>query len=163
MIQTSFITNILELRQQQHNNPASWITRPGHHPPSCIFLLFVQPTLWFWCQANNKATKAGQGFPYATCNNHSRLLFRLWTEPVWSWCYSLEKFSCRGWCVVLSTVHKVFVWPKFTQPSEWTNFPHATLCVWLIEMMAKTFWRNYDINNLTQDYRKEKEESKETM
>ena len=30
-------------------------------------------------------------------------------------------------------------------------------------MMAKSFWRHYDINNLTQDYRKEKEESKETM
>ena len=30
-------------------------------------------------------------------------------------------------------------------------------------MMAKSFWRHYDINNLTPDYRKEKEESKETM
>ncbi len=30
-------------------------------------------------------------------------------------------------------------------------------------MMAKLFWRHYDINNLTQEYRKEKEESKETM
>ena len=30
-------------------------------------------------------------------------------------------------------------------------------------MMAKSFWRHYDINNLTQDYRKEEEESKETM
>ena len=30
-------------------------------------------------------------------------------------------------------------------------------------MMAKSFWRHYDINNLAQDYRKEKEESKETM
>ena len=29
--------------------------------------------------------------------------------------------------------------------------------------MAKSFWRRYDINNLTQDYRKEKEESKEMM
>ena len=36
-------------------------------------------------------------------------------------------------------------------------------CVWLSEMMAKSFWRHYDINNLTQDYRKVKEESKETM
>ena len=36
-------------------------------------------------------------------------------------------------------------------------------CVWLNEMMAKSFWRHYAINNLTQDYRKEKEESKETM
>ena len=30
-------------------------------------------------------------------------------------------------------------------------------------MMAKSFWRHYDINNLTQNYRKEKVESKETM
>ena len=74
-----------------------------------------------------------------------------------------EKFNCRGWCVELSAVHKVFGLPKFPQQSEWTNFPHATLCVWLSEMMAKSFWRHYDINNLTQDYRKEKEESKETM
>ena len=57
-------------------------------------------------------------------------------------------------CVVLTAVHKVSGWP---------NFPHATLCVWLNEMMAKSFRRHYDINNLTQDYRKEKEESKETM
>ena len=56
------------------------------------------------------------------------------------------------------------VWvAKVPQPSEWTNFPHATVCVWLNEMMAKSFWRRYDINNLTQDYRKEKEQSRETM
>jgi len=30
-------------------------------------------------------------------------------------------------------------------------------------MMAKSFCCHYDINNLTQDYTKEKEESKETM
>ena len=36
-------------------------------------------------------------------------------------------------------------------------------CVSINEMMTKSFWRHYDINNLTQDYRKEKEESKETM
>ena len=49
-------------------------------------------------------------------------------------------------------------------PTERVNeFPHATLCVSINEMMAKSFWRHYDINNLTQDYRKEKEESKETM
>ena len=30
-------------------------------------------------------------------------------------------------------------------------------------MMAKLFRRHYDINNLTQDYRKVKEESKETV
>ena len=28
---------------------------------------------------------------------------------------------------------------------------------------AKSFWRHCDIHNLTQDYRKEKEESMETM
>ena len=30
-------------------------------------------------------------------------------------------------------------------------------------MMVKSFWRHYDINNLTQDYRKEQVEWKETM
>ena len=56
------------------------------------------------------------------------------------------------------------VWvAKVPQPSEWTNFPHATVCVWLNEMMAKSFWRHYDIDNLTQGYRKVKEESKEAM
>ena len=30
-------------------------------------------------------------------------------------------------------------------------------------MMAKSFWRHYNINNLTNDYRKVKEESKEAM
>ena len=30
-------------------------------------------------------------------------------------------------------------------------------------MMAISFWRHYDINNLTSKYRKEKEETKETM
>ena len=56
------------------------------------------------------------------------------------------------------------VWvAEVPQPSEWTNFPHATLGVWLNKMIAKSFWRHYDISNLTQDYRKVKEESKETM
>ena len=55
----------------------------------------------------------------------TRLLFCLWTNPLWRWCYSLGKFNCRAWCVVLSAVHKVFGWPKFTQPSEWTNFPQS--------------------------------------
>ena len=60
-------------------------------------------------------------------------------------------------------IDKVFGWPKFLQPSEWTNFPHATLCVWLNDRMAKSVGRHDDINNLTQDYRKVKEESRETM
>ena len=30
-------------------------------------------------------------------------------------------------------------------------------------MMAKSFWRHYDINNLRSKYRQGKEESKETM
>ena len=56
------------------------------------------------------------------------------------------------------------VWVAEVPPTERVDeFPHATLCVWLNEMMTKSFWRHYDINNLTQDYRKEKEESKETM
>ena len=130
---------------------------------SMSVLTFVQPTLWFCCQVNSKAHKVGQVFPYTACNNHSCLLFSLWTDPFWSWCYSLEKFKYRGWCVVLSAVHKVFGWPKFPQLREWMNFPHATLCVWISEMMAKSFWCHYDITNLTQDYRKEKEQSKETM
>ena len=49
------------------------------------------------------------------------------------------------------------------QPSEWTNFPHATLCVWLNERMAKSVGRHDDINNQMQDCRKVKEESRETM
>ena len=53
-------------------------------------------------------------------------------------------------------------WPKFPQPSEWTNFPHATLSVSLNQMMAKYFDVIKISNNLTQDYRKVKEESKET-
>ena len=28
------------------------------------------------------APKVGQVFPYAACNNHSRLLFSLWTDPL---------------------------------------------------------------------------------
>ena len=43
------------------------------------------------------------------------------------------------------------------------EFPPSQPCVWLNEMMAKSLSRHYDINNLTQDYRTEKEESKETM
>ena len=60
----------------------------------------------------------------------------------------------------------MFGWPKFPPPSEWMNFPQATLCVWLNEMMAKSFrviQRHYDINNLTQDYRKENKELKEIL
>ena len=103
-------------------------------PTVCRSLLSVQPTLWFCCQANSKAPKVGQVFLYAACSNHSRLLFSLRTDPLWSWCYNLEKFNCRGWCVVLSAwcvvlsaVHKVVGWPKFSQLSEWLNFPQATL------------------------------------
>ena len=51
-------------------------------------------------------------------------------------------------------------WPKFPQPSEWTNFLHATLCLaqWNDGKIILT-----SLRYLTQDYRKEKEESKETM
>ena len=51
-------------------------------PTVCQSLLSVQPTLWFCCRANNKAPKVVQAFPYATCNNHSHLLFSLWTDPL---------------------------------------------------------------------------------
>ena len=37
-------------------------------PAVCWSLLSVQPTLWFCCQANSKAPKIEQVFPYATCN-----------------------------------------------------------------------------------------------
>ena len=41
-------------------------------PTVCWSLLFVQPTLRFFvCQANSKAPKVEQFFPYATSNNHS--------------------------------------------------------------------------------------------
>ena len=43
------------------------------------------------------------------------------------------------------------------------EFPPCQPRVWLNEITAKSFWRHYDINNLTQDYRKVKEESNETM
>ena len=53
------------------------------------------------------------------------------------------------------------VWVAEVPPTERVDeFPYATLCVWLNE---KSFWHHYDINNLTQDYRKVKEESKETV
>ena len=53
------------------------------------------------------------------------------------------------------------VWVAEVPPTERVDeFPP---CVWLNELMAKAFWRHYDINHMTQDYRKEKEESKETM
>ena len=48
-------------------------------------------------------------------------------------------------------------------PRTPTNFHHATLCVWLIENDGKIILTSLPYHNLTQDYRKEKEESKETM
>ena len=62
-----------------------------------------------------QASKTGHVFPYAAFTSRSRLLFSLWTDPLWSWCYGLEKFNCWGWWVVLSAVHKVFGWPQFPQ------------------------------------------------
>ena len=54
------------------------------------------------------------------------------------------------------------VWVAEVPPIERVDeFPPCYLCVWLNETMAKSFWRHYDINNLTQDYRKK--EAKETM
>ena len=56
------------------------------------------------------------------------------------------------------------VWLAEVPPTKrMDEFPNATLCVWLNETMEKSFWRHCDINNLMQDYRKVKEESKETM
>ena len=40
-------------------------------PTVCRSLLFVQPTLRVFYQANSKSPKVEQVFPYATCNNHS--------------------------------------------------------------------------------------------
>ena len=74
-----------------------WTSKQRRSANSTRSLLFVQPTLLVTI---------------------TRLLFCLWTDPLWSWCYSLEKFNCRGWCVVLSAAHKVFGWSKFPQPSE---------------------------------------------
>ncbi len=56
------------------------------------------------------------------------------------------------------------VWMSEVPPTERVDefLSYHPVC-WLNEMMAKPFWRHYDINNLTQDYRKVKEESKETM
>ena len=54
------------------------------------------------------------------------------------------------------------VWVAEVPPTEGVDeFPPCHPM--LNKMMAKSFWRRYDINNLTQDYRKVKEESKETM
>ena len=56
------------------------------------------------------------------------------------------------------------VWVAEVPPTKRVDeFPPCHPCVWLNEMMAKSFWRHYDINNLTQDYRNVKQESKETM
>ena len=50
----------------------------------------------------------------------------------------LQFGKVQSWGLMRSIEYssQVFGWPKFPQPSEWTNFPHATLCVWLNEMMA---------------------------
>ena len=57
-------------------------------------------------------------------------------------------------------------WVQFTRCLGVRSSPNQasgriSQCVWLNEVMAKSFWRHYDINNLTQDYRKK--EAKETM
>ena len=61
-------------------------------------------TLWFCCQVARLPEDRFSGHTLLvtiTC-----LLFCLWTDPLWSCCYSLEKFNCRGWCVEQSAVHK---------------------------------------------------------
>ena len=86
-------------------------------------------TLWFCCQANSKAPKIWQVSPYATCNSHSCLLFYLWTDTLWNWCYSLEKFNCRGGCVVLSAVHKAEV-PQTEQVDKFLPCHPMCLAQW---------------------------------
>ena len=80
----------------------------------------------------------------------TRLLFCLWTDPLWSWCYSLEKFNRGGWCVVLSTVHKVFGWPKFPQPSNgWISpMPHYVFG------SMKWWQNNFDVITISIIWRK---------
>ena len=56
------------------------------------------------------------------------------------------------------------VWVADVPPTKrMDEFPPCHPYVWLNEMMAKSFWRHYDINNLTPDYRKVKEEWKKRM
>ena len=119
-----------------------WTSKQTRSANRIRSLLLVQPTLWFlFCQANSKAPKVGQVFRHATCNNHSFVV--LFVDR------SIMKPMLQ-----FVEVPKVFGWPKFPQPSEWTNFPHATLCVRLNKMMTKLFWCRYNINNLMQEYTK---------
>ena len=49
-----------------------WTSKQTRSASSIRSLVFVQPTLCFFCQANMRhRTKVGPFFPYANCNNHS--------------------------------------------------------------------------------------------
>ena len=100
--------NSINFSNTEPQNKQDW-------PTVCRSLLFVQLTLWFCCQANSKAPKVGQVFPCATHNNHSRLLFCLWTDPLRSWCYSLEKFNCSTECSSQG------VWVVKVPPTKWVD------------------------------------------
>ena len=56
-------------------------------PTVCRSLLFVQATLFFFylffCEANSKAHKVEQVFPYAACNNHSFVVLFEADVAVW--------------------------------------------------------------------------------
>ena len=136
-----------------------WTSKQTRFANSVSALTFrTTHTIWFCCQANSKAPKAGQVFPYATCNNHSFvILFVDWSSM--KLMLQFGNFSCRGWCVVLSAVHKVFGCPKFPQASEWTNFPHATL----VFRSMKRWQNHFDVNNLTHNYRRVKNRRKQWL
>ena len=93
----------------------------------------------FCCQANSKAPKlVGQVFPYAACNNHSRLLFCFWTDPLWSWCYSFEKFNCKPGLIRSIECSSQGVWVAEVSPTERVDeFPHATL------FGSMKWWQNH--------------------
>ena len=118
------------------------------------YWLFVQPRLWFCFRAHSKAPREGQVFPNATCNNHSLVvLFVDWS--IMKLCYSLEKFNCRGWCRPLGRSS-----PNRASGRISPMLPYVFRSV--------KWWQNYfDVitisSNLMQDYRKVKEEWKETI
>ena len=63
---------------------------------------------YFFCQANSKAPEVKQFF-HTLLLTITRLLFCLWTDPVWSRCYSLEKFNCRSYYYYWSLLYSVIL------------------------------------------------------
>ena len=102
---TCFLLKIIDAYYQFISSSFDWCAKPesinvsntelqNKHDQQTVcrsLLSVLQPTWRFCCQANSKAPKVGHVFPYATCNNHSGLLFSLWTDPLWSRCYSKFK------------------------------------------------------------------------